>query len=822
MNLTLHGNPGVPNLLNEEVKDKYQQHRYYVISRLSHLESLDNLPVTDAERKFVAGKKMSDFSPVVVGGVGVLASLDKDVVGFHVVKEGELMIMDEQEEYLTWDPVYVKLGEGKLLMFNDPKHARPEAIVSLVGYEVSVVEDAAILSKLANELELLELKHENSAEKPKLLLVLKGKEALQEWLPLLVSESTDTSSGDWDAIERQQTRMRELQLNLAEKSTQIRLKRALDQSYSIDAEEVKLIRVLGHGGFGTVYLASVRGKAVACKVFHNQKLTAEALDDFCTEMEILSKIHHPHVINFIGACLEPLMIVTELMSGGDLEKLLLDHTSTPLSLLTRLQMAKDAALGMAWLHGSDPMILHRDVKTANFLVDENLRVVVADFGLSDKLRKGSSTWDDNGYKGTIYFTSPEVLKNAVFNEKSDVYSFGIVLWQILTRKELYPDFKKVKSNELEKAIFDTVVFKSVRPEIPADCPALFKALIEDCWSSDPNQRPPFSQVVERIDECIYHESIPNLKGRELWQEWFPGRQQVRWKQFWDHFVLACDPSLMETILNSSSSSVSSMGSPSPNEAHMRTPTKGSAVLNASTSSNASLLGGATNVGYLTPPTSARGLVRDESGVSVSSSTTSKMSGDMPLKLLVHELLNPNQDMVHHQVNNDTVHIDDWGNFVQWFGPFGYKNHNPAKYAQSIAQNKFFFGQLSINQAFNLLDGQAPGTFLVRYSLSRRGDYSASFVTPSGSIAHQHIDRKVTIDEGSRQPVKIRYVIPSTGAAYDTLFELIDDQPYLRNRCTGWPFAWIFANRIFAADIEDSFLDTAQDDELRTIRSPRKL
>ena len=207
-----------------------------------------------------------------------------------------------------------------------------------------------------------------------------------------------------------------------------------------------------------------------------------------------------------------------------------------------------------------------------------------------------------------------------------------------------------------------------------------------------------------------------------------------------------------------------------------------------------------------------------------SASASPMFDDMSLKLLIHELLSPNQDMVLHQVNGDVVHIDQWGNFAQWFGPIGYKNHNPAKYAQSVAQNKFFFGLLSINQAFNLLNGQSPGTFLVRYSLSRRGDYSASFVTPSGSIAHQHIDRRVTIDESpnAKQPVKISYVIPSTGVAYDTLFDLIDDQPYLRNRCTGWPFAWIFANRICAADIEDSFLDTAQDLELKAIRSPRKL
>jgi serine/threonine protein kinase len=763
--LSILYNPGVPNPMNDENKDKYQQHRYYVISRLPKLENLDALPVTEDEKKHISNYKVSDFSPVVPGGVGVLASLKKDTVGFQVAKQGELTIMQEQDEYCSWHPSFVKTGEGKLLIFKDAKHARPETIVSLQGYEVSVVEDQAMLSKLAPQLELLELKH---TTKPRLLLVAADKPALQEWLPILVSESLDRANQDWDEIERQSTRMKFLQEQLAERSSQIRLKRALDQSYAIDANEIKLIKVLGHGGFGTVYQATVRGKAVAVKVFHNQKLSAEALDDFCNEVEILAKIHHPQVINFIGACLEPLMIVTELMAGGDMEKLLLD-SSTQLSFLTRLQMAKDAALGMAWLHGSDPMILHRDVKTANFLVDENLRVVVADFGLSDKLKRGSSTWDDGGYKGTIYYTSPEVLKNAVFNEKADVYSFGLVLWQILTREHLYPEFKRVKSNELEKKIFDTIVFNNFRPTIPAECPEGFRQLIEDCWASDADQRPQFSQIVERIDEAIYSEAIPNKKAREQWLEWFPGRHQVRWKSFWEHFVLACE-----------------------NPSNGITPPK--------TSSSQ-------------PSTPRRAGTSEDSS---SEETSTEVSEDTEMKLLVHELMSPNEDIVIHQVNSGIIHIDQFGNFIQSFGPL-HPSHNSARCAHSVAKNKWFFGQLSINQTFNLLNGQAPGTYLIRFSLSRRGDYSASFVTPSGSIAHQHIDRRV-VEEPT---LSIKYVIPSTGASYDSLEDLVDDQQYLRVRCTGWPFAWIFANRTSSANIDDTFLDTSTDPTLQSIRSPRK-
>lgn len=846
--------------MNDDNKEKYQSHRYFVISRLPKLDNLDNTLVSAEERAHVASKKASDFQAVTgVSSSGiVLSSLNKDVAGFQVSKEGEFTVLGDlsaeqteegEDDYFEWDPIFAKAGEGKLLLFNDNKASRPEAIISLTGYEVAVAEESSILSKIAPGLELLELKH---SSKPKVYLACKDKQSLNEWLPVLVAETVETSAGkDWDELERQRERMVLMQESLTERSTQIRLKRAMDQSYKIEASEVNLVRVLGHGGFGTVYHSVVRGKSVACKVFHNQNLSVEALDDFCNEMEILSKIHHPHIINFIGACREPLMIVTELMTGGDLEKLLLDVTGYPLSLLTRLSMAKDAALGMAWLHGSDPMIIHRDVKTANFLVDENLRVVVADFGLSDKLRRGASTWDDDGYKGTIYYTAPEILKNAVFNEKSDVYSFGIVLWQILTRQELYPEFRKVHSNDLERAVLDSIVFRGHRPPLPDDattpetpkipgqvsdnsahgltyCPLSFRRLIEDCWSTDASLRPSFDQIVARIDQAIYELAIPNNRARELWNEWFPGAQQIRWKSFWEHFVLVCTlPSPSESALLSARGG-SAFSSPP------RTPIKRSVTdipvsapstpqspmgLTPAMAASASGTNLAISNGSLKGSNPAVGGPQNSS----ISSAAQAMLNDLSLKLLIHELVAPNRDMVLHQVNSDVVHIDQFGNFAQWFGPLGYPGHNPAQYAMSVAKNKWFFGEVSINQAFCILNGQDSGTFLVRYSLSRRGDYSVSFVTPSGAIAHQHIDRRVIIDDRKAdKPVTIRYVIPATGQGYDTLFDLIDDQPYLRNRAYGWPFAWIFANRLSSEDIDDSFLDTAQDVELQTLRTPRKI
>lgn len=110
-----------------------------------------------------------------------------------------------------------------------------------------------------------------------------------------------------------------------------------------------------------------------------QNLTKEELEDFRHEVGVMSQIFHPNVVLFMGAATgsSNIRIVTELMST-DLETFLRKHgANTPLS--TRIRMAKDAALGMNWLHGINH-IIHRDLKPANLLVDENNRVKVTDFG----------------------------------------------------------------------------------------------------------------------------------------------------------------------------------------------------------------------------------------------------------------------------------------------------------------------------------------------------------------------------------------------------------------------------------------------------------
>lgn len=517
-------------MFNEENREKYQQYRYYVISTLKNLKTLDATPVSDLERKHVE-KNINSIAPPISEKHVVMSPLTKDKIGFTVTMQGRLMLLDEDVDYVEWDPYHAQVGEGRLLLFKSSRHLKPERVINLVGYSLEAVEDKEILTKVPPEFEIIQLKQNGHKT---FLIVIKDKATLDQWMPALVNETQAQHVDlDFDEILRKQEEYKKKTRELQRRTSQVRLKRTLDQSYAIDPKEIELTKVLGHGSFGTVYQATVRKKPVAVKVFHNQNATDEILEDFCNEVEIISKMHHPQIIQFLGASLNPLMIVTELMSG-DLEHFLRDR-SINLPLLSRLRMARDAALGMTWLHGSNPMIIHRDVKTSNFLIDENLRVVVADFGFADTIKKGSSTWDDSGYKGTIYYTAPELLKNSEFNEKVDVYSFGIVLWEIYTREAPYPEFSSVSSEKLQKHVTDKIAFEGVRPIIPADCIPKLAQLMEDCWG-DTKDRIGFDEIVDKLNEIILELSIPDEDGRVMWTKWFPGKEKVSWKQFQEIFT----------------------------------------------------------------------------------------------------------------------------------------------------------------------------------------------------------------------------------------------------------------------------------------------
>lgn len=229
----------------------------------------------------------------------------------------------------------------------------------------------------------------------------------------------------------------------------------------------------------------------------------------------------------MGACTHDprqLMIVTELMKT-DLEHLLRDkQQASTITLYRRMIIAREAALGLAWLHGADPILIHRDVKPSNFLVDDNLRCKITDFGLSQIRHRGERLIDRSGAVGTPLYMAPEVLNGAPFNEKSDMYSFGLVLWVLITGEVPYRDL-----DDLSNDSFADAVCGGHRPALPADIPPALRRLIKDCWADDPSARPTAVRVADQLADVVLDVAILDDRARTFWREHFGHKEDVAWR-----------------------------------------------------------------------------------------------------------------------------------------------------------------------------------------------------------------------------------------------------------------------------------------------------
>eukprot|EP01102_Stenamoeba_stenopodia_P014645 TRINITY_DN4885_c0_g1_i1.p1 TRINITY_DN4885_c0_g1~~TRINITY_DN4885_c0_g1_i1.p1 ORF type:complete len:602 (-),score=69.76 TRINITY_DN4885_c0_g1_i1:90-1895(-) len=274
------------------------------------------------------------------------------------------------------------------------------------------------------------------------------------------------------------------------------LKDLTAEHWAISYAELIIDRVVGKGASGTVHLGNWRGIKVAIKIFNTTSLEASELDEFIGEVAILRRLHHPHVVQLIGAVVEApnFALVTEFLDKGSLSDVLEDQT-LDIDWPLKLKFAKEAALGLYYLHTFDPQIVHRDIKSSNFLVDHHFTVKVGDLGAA-QLQDNNSTLT---FQGTPRWTAPEAMEKSGFTEKSDVYSFGIVLWEIYTREIPYPEYKFTAELVLK------VINEDLRPKIPEDCPQDYVYIMESCWARLPENRPTMSLVMKQL--LMFEESL---------------------------------------------------------------------------------------------------------------------------------------------------------------------------------------------------------------------------------------------------------------------------------------------------------------------------
>ncbi|KAM5588787.1 lysM domain receptor-like kinase 3 [Rosa sericea] len=189
---------------------------------------------------------------------------------------------------------------------------------------------------------------------------------------------------------------------------------------------------IGQGGFGAVYYAELRGEKAAIK-----RMDMQATKEFLAELKVLTHVHHLNLVRLIGYCVEDsLFLVYEYIENGNLSQHL--HGSSglgPLPWQTRMQIALDSARGLEYIHEHTvPVYIHRDIKSANILIDKNFRAKVADFGLTKLSEYGSASLQTR-LVGTFGYMPPEYAQYGDVSPKIDVYAFGVVLFELISAKE---------------------------------------------------------------------------------------------------------------------------------------------------------------------------------------------------------------------------------------------------------------------------------------------------------------------------------------------------------------------------------------------------
>ncbi|XP_074576357.1 LRR receptor kinase BAK1-like [Curcuma longa] len=282
--------------------------------------------------------------------------------------------------------------------------------------------------------------------------------------------------------------------------------------------------ILGRGGFGKVYKGRLAdGSLVAVKRLKEERTPGGELQ-FQTEVEMISMAVHRNLLRLRGFCMTPTerLLVYPYMANGSVASRLRERppSEPPLEWGTRRKIALGSARGLSYLHDHcDPKIIHRDVKAANILLDEDFEAVVGDFGLA-KLMDYKDTHVTTAVRGTIGHIAPEYLSTGKSSEKTDVFGYGIMLLELITGQRAF-DLARL-ANDDDVMLLDWVkgLLQEKKLEMLVD-PDLQKDYVEAevesliqvallCTQGSPMERPKMSEVVRMLEGDGL---------AERWEEW---------------------------------------------------------------------------------------------------------------------------------------------------------------------------------------------------------------------------------------------------------------------------------------------------------------
>ncbi|XP_074375948.1 serine/threonine/tyrosine-protein kinase HT1-like [Apium graveolens] len=289
-----------------------------------------------------------------------------------------------------------------------------------------------------------------------------------------------------------------------------------EEEWGADMSQLFIGSKFASGRHSRIYRGVYKDRDVAIKLIsqpeEDGELAAVLEKQFNSEVSMMFRLQHPNVITFFAACKKApvFCIITEYLAGGSLRAYL--HQQEPYSLPINLvlKFAIDIARGMQYLHSQG--VLHRDLKSENLLLGEDMCVKLADFGISCLESQCGSA---KGFTGTYRWMAPEMIKGKAQTKKVDVYSFGIVLWELLTALTPFDNMTP------EQAAF-AVCQKNARPPVPPACPFVLQHLINQCWASNPRERPDFNKIVTTLES--FEKSLE--QDPEFFSSYKPSKHQT--------------------------------------------------------------------------------------------------------------------------------------------------------------------------------------------------------------------------------------------------------------------------------------------------------
>ncbi|KAM5126672.1 serine/threonine-protein kinase B-raf-like [Callospermophilus lateralis] len=282
-------------------------------------------------------------------------------------------------------------------------------------------------------------------------------------------------------------------------------RRDSSDDWEIPDGQITVGQRIGSGSFGTVYKGKWHGD-VAVKMLNVTAPTPQQLQAFKNEVGVLRKTRHVNILLFMGYSTKPqLAIVTQWCEGSSLYHHL-HIIETKFEMIKLIDIVRQTAQGMDYLHAKS--IIHRDLKSNNIFLHEDLTVKIGDFGLATVKSRWSGSHQFEQLSGSILWMAPEVIRmqdKNPYSFQSDVYAFGIVLYELMTGQLPYSNI-----NNRDQIIF-MVGRGYLSPDLSkvrSNCPKAMKRLMAECLKKKRDERPLFPQILASIE--LLARSLPKI------------------------------------------------------------------------------------------------------------------------------------------------------------------------------------------------------------------------------------------------------------------------------------------------------------------------